>query len=145
MLPTQDVRSLIEIQREAEAEQQRMDQAQARLTSLQHDYSKAVVAQTSTSTRLEQLQTQLTNASDKLTRAQHSWVEKKDRFRSSIARLREEYALVLKERDEDEQALREREKEIGRIQAEVRLLPFFPLPLSLSLSLAVDRLYSGGS
>jgi hypothetical protein len=52
-LAPQEVRSLIEIQREAEELQKLSDQANAKLTSLNNEYAKATVAETSNTTRIE--------------------------------------------------------------------------------------------
>jgi len=50
---SQEVRSLIDIQREAEDAQKLTDQAKSKLSALNNEFAKAVVAQTSNSTRIE--------------------------------------------------------------------------------------------
>ncbi|CED82315.1 kinetochore protein nuf2 [Phaffia rhodozyma] len=114
----QEIRELIDIQKEAESTQRTFHQTQHRLNTLTNDLSRAIVTSNSQTTRLEQLQIQLTNATDKLNRARESWAEKKDRFRQSIGSLREQLKIVLQEKDEDEKALEAKEKEYMILKAE---------------------------
>lgn len=53
VVPIQEVRSLIEIQREAEELQKLSDQANAKLMGLNNEFAKANVAETSNKTRIE--------------------------------------------------------------------------------------------
>lgn len=71
-------------------------------------------------TRLEQLKIQYDNATDKLKRALEKWAEKKERYDVTIARLRDEYEVIKRERDVDDASMRMHDKESARIKQEVR-------------------------
>ncbi|KAL7416496.1 Nuf2 family-domain-containing protein [Mrakia frigida] len=116
-----EVRSLIDIQREAEDAQKLTDQAKSKLSALNNEFAKAVVAQTSNSTRIEQLNTQLANATEKLMRIRDSFAEKKERFTVTTIQLRAEYDAIVRERDADDAALKETEKEIARLTGETEI------------------------
>ena len=57
---------------------------------LNNEYSKATVAETSNTTRIEQLNKQLWNATDKLVRTKDLFAEKKERMTANTLALREE-------------------------------------------------------
>ena len=111
---------MIELMQQAEVLGEEIEDRAAQKEGLDARLRATEIERQSGETRLEQLATQLANATDKLSRARESWAERKERFNLSIARLRDDYEVIKRERDEDDATQRKREKEIARLTLEVR-------------------------